>query len=85
MSPAYSGGDPTADIFGISHDRKQVDKSLQGLWPPGTFPALAGKQAPGGQEQPSRSLIHDAPSTPGGRRPAPRRVKPKKRRAKKAA
>ena len=62
-------------------DGKPVSEEFRALFPPGTFDSAATKRAPGHAEQPPRSLVHDAPSTPGAERPAARVAKPKKPKA----
>ena len=62
----------------MTTDTKPVDAQFAGLWPPGTPGVGAAK--PGHQEQPNRTLVHPAPSKPGGKRPAAQPVpKPPKR------
>jgi len=62
-------------------DGRPVDAQYRKLWPEGT-PGIgaAARRAPSAQQMPPRGLVHDAPSTPSGKRPAPRPVKPKRRR-----
>jgi hypothetical protein len=57
-------------------DGKAVSSEFARCWPPGT-PGIgaATRRAPGAQQQPSRSLIHDAPKKPGGKRPRVRKAK----------
>jgi hypothetical protein len=64
------------------HDDTPISAEFRRLFPPGT-PGIDAA-APGGQERPSRTLVHPAPPAPGGRRPSPRPVAKPKRRKKKA-
>jgi hypothetical protein len=56
-----------------SEEGKQVDKSLQHVWPPGTDFGAATKRPPGARQQKKRSLIEPAPGR-NGKRPKRRTV-----------
>jgi hypothetical protein len=60
-------------------DGKPVSAEFRSLFPPAEW---AKMQAQGHAEQPSRSLVHPAPSKPGAERPKPRKVTQPKKRAK---
>jgi len=84
--PGGAGEGPTGYTarHAPGEDGKAVDARFSGLWPAGT-PGIGAAGKPGGQQQPVRSLVHDAPKTPGGRRPAARKAaQPKPKRRKKA-
>jgi hypothetical protein len=78
----YSGGSGH-DIFGNALDTAPISAEFRRLYPPGT-PGVAAARSPGAQEQESRGLVHDAPTTQGGERPSARPVAKPKRRKKKA-
>jgi hypothetical protein len=63
-------------------DGKPLDAEFAALFPPGTVGAGA-QRAPGGKQEPKRTLVYDPPSRTGNR-PSPKVPGKKKRKPKKA-